>query len=454
MALILHSCLYASCPHSLPPAFELPMNRLIVSACFFLAVSTGSFAGDIDREPINYAASPDDNVVTQLMKKLDSGETTIPNEKGLGYLRGLLRELKIPESSQVLVFSKTSLQRHRISPTSPRALYFNDDVYVGFCQNGDVAEVSATDPKLGTVFYTLNQKDKARPRFTRQNETCMICHASSQNDGFPGHLVRSVFTDGDGLPLLASGTYRIDQNSPLNQRWGGWYVTGTSGKQTHLGNKIFEDRTSTENHESTDGVNVTDLKKYFDTKRYLTPHSDIVVLMVLEHQAQMHNLITRANFLARQALYEEVDLNKAFGRTEPGHTESTIHRIQNAGEPLVRYMLFSEEAQLTDKITGTSKFTEEFAKRGPFDKKGRSLRDFDLQTRLFKYPCSYLVYSPSFDQLPQEVKEYVYKRLWTVLTGTETSTAFIRLSLSDRQAIREILLDTKPGLPAYWRESK
>jgi len=176
--------------------------------------------------------------------------------------------------------------------------------------------------------------------------------------------------------------------------------------------------------------------------------------MVLEHQAQMHNLLTRANFLARQALYEEADLNKAFGRTEPGHTESTIRRIQYAAEPLLQYMLFSGEAELTDKVSGTSGFAEEFAKRGPFDKKGRSLRDFDLKSRLFKHPCSYLIYSASFDSLPNEVKDFIYKRLWAVLAGEESSKEFANLKTSDRVAIREILLDTKPGLPSYWHDAK
>src|SRR5262249_49693835 len=156
-------------------------------------------------------SSDDENAVSRLVKKLDSGEAKLTYEKDFGYLRELLRALQISESSQVLVFSKTSLQRHRISPSSPRALYFNDDVYIGFCQNGDVAEVSATDPKLGTVFYTLNQKDTKAPRFKRQGDTCQICHGSSQNQGLPGHLVRSVFADSEGMPLLASGTYRIDQ---------------------------------------------------------------------------------------------------------------------------------------------------------------------------------------------------------------------------------------------------
>jgi hypothetical protein len=325
-------------------------------------------------------------------------------------------------------------------------------VYVGFCQNGDVMELSAVDPNLGTVFYTLDQKNAARPRFTRQGDTCLICHGSSANQGLPGHLVRSVFSDPSGYPILASGTYRIDQTSPLKHRWGGWYVTGSSGTQQHLGNLTLEERVAPDEVDNKSGLNVTDLSPYFKTAAYLTPHSDIVALMVLEHQAQMHNLITRAGFLTRTALYEQAELDKALGRDSKGLTDSTMSRINNAGEPLVKYMLFSEEATLTDRLQGDTAFAAEFAKRGPFDAKGRSLREFDLRTRMFKYPCSYLIYSAAFEALPTEVKDYVYRRLWDILSGKETGKEFAHLSATDRVAIREILIATKPNLPKYWRE--
>lgn len=429
------------------------MSRLI-AAFLLVFVAAPAWAGNIDGPPINYSAAQPKNLVEQLIARIDSGKTTLPHEKNFGYLRALLKELNVPESSQTLVFSKTSLQRHRIGPGTPRAIYFNDDVYIGFCQNGDVGEISAADPQLGTVFYTIDQKSIEKPRLRRQGETCLICHASSQNEGLPGHLVRSVRADSEGMPILASGTYRIDHTSPLSQRWGGWYVSGSSGKQKHLGNMICEDRRGADSEENKDGLNVTDLSRFFKTASYLTPHSDIVALMVLEHQAQMHNLLTRANYLTRFALYEEADLNKALGRTEPGHTESTLSRIRNAGDPLVKYLLFNEEARLTEPLNGATTFATEFSNRGPRDRKGRSLRDFDLKTRMFKYPCSYLIYSPAFDQLPAEVKEYVYRRLWRVLTGRDGSSDFDHLSETDCQAIREILLDTKEDLPAYWKAKK
>jgi hypothetical protein len=406
---------------------------------------------DLEQDPIRYSQTPTDNPVTRLEQRLDRGQAHLTYEEGFGYLRSLLRELKVPVSSQTLVFSKTSLQRQRINPRKPRALYFSDGVYVGFCQQGDLVEVTAMDPKLGAVFYSLEQRPAARPRFVRQNDTCLICHGSSQNHGLPGHLVRSVFADADGYPILSAGSYRIDQSSPLEQRWGGWYVTGTSGQQAHLGNRIIRDKRRHEAADNDAGRNVTDLSPLIPTTPYLTPHSDIVALMVLEHQTEAQNLLTRANLLTRIALHEEAELNKALGRPVDERSASTTSRIKNAGEPLVKYLLFSGEARLTDKIRGTSGFAEEFAQRGPRDAQERSLRDLDLEHRLFKYPCSYLIYSPAFDGLPQPVKDYVLRRLWEVLSGQDRSADFAHLTAADRQAIREILLAAKPQLPDYWK---
>jgi hypothetical protein len=408
-------------------------------------------AVDLDREPINYSTADAHNAVERLQERLEQGQARLTYEEGTGYLRSLLRELKVPLSSQMLVFSKTSLQRQRINPRTPRALYFCDDAYVGFCQKGDLIEVTAVDPQLGSVFYSLSQKKTEKPRFRRQTDNCLICHASSFNQGYPGHLVRSVFADGLGLPILASGTYRIDHSSPLRQRWGGWYVTGTSGKQTHLGNMIARGNPRLEEIDNSANVNVTNLVRYFKTSPYLTPHSDIVALMVLEHQTEMHNRLARANFLTRLALRDEAEFNKALGRPADYRSDSTLSRIKNAGEPVVQYMLFREETQLTDPIKGTSGFAEEFARRGPRDPRGRSLRQFDLKRRLFTYPCSYVIYTEAFDALPPPVKDYVLRRLWEVFSGKDTSKEFAPLSAEDRRAIVDILRETKPNLPDYWK---
>jgi hypothetical protein len=420
-------------------------------ALFVVWSTTALRAGDIDQAPIRYSEAPGENAVTRLQRRIDAGELQLPYEEKGGYLRAVLGALNVPVSSQMLVFSKTSLQRDRIGPRTPRAIYFSDDTYVGFCQHGKVMEVTAVDPKLGAVFYSLDQKPSGKPRFVRQNDACLTCHGSSQNQGFPGHLVRSVYPDAGGYPILLMGTHRIDQSSPLRERWGGWYVTGTSGQQTHLGNLIAEEGQQPEQIVNRAGRNITDLSGRFATAAYPSPHSDVVALLVLEHQTEMHNRLTRANFLTQMALYEWAELSKAMGEPPTTPSESTLSRIRSAGEPVVEYMLFSGETRLTDPIRGTSPFAQEFAQRGPREGKGRSLRDLDLQHRLFVYPCSYLIYSAAFDGLPRAVKEYVLQRLWEVLTEKDTNKKFANLSAADRKAILEILLATKPDLPAYWR---
>lgn len=407
---------------------------------------------DIEREPIRYSEATPRNVVAELQGALSDGTSRLEYRSGEGYLRSVLKALEIPESSQVLVFSKTSLQRERISPKTPRAIYFNDDVMVGYCLRGYVMELSASDDALGTAFYTLDQKREEPPVIQRQTDSCLLCHSSSANQGIPGHLVRSLFTNRQGIPILSSGTYRTDHTSPFEERWGGWYVTGTSGKQNHLGNRIGPGPNRRGPVPNPDGVNVTDLKDRFTTGLYLTPHSDIVALMVLEHQVGMHNRLARANLETRMALHYQREMNRALERPETEKLESAWRRISNAGDDVVRYMLFEDEARLTDRVEGTSTFASDFSARGPRDSQGRSLRDFDLRTRLFRFRCSYQIYSRAFEALPAEVKEYIYRRLWEILNGRGAEDD-PKLEPEEAGAIIEILRDTKSGLPDYWKST-
>ncbi|MDB5335687.1 MAG: hypothetical protein JWN70_1306 [Planctomycetaceae bacterium] len=410
-----------------------------------------SVGDDFDREPINYGTTQPRDCISRLQKRLDQAETTLKYTDSSGYLQSVLSELQVSPTTQMLVFSKTSLQRQCITPETPRAVYFNDEVYVGFCREGEVLEISAVDPQLGMVFYTLEQRPDAQPKFVRQTDSCLLCHGSSQSHGVPGNLVRSVYPDAGGFPILSSGSFRIDQTSPIEKRWGGWYVSGEHGTHKHLGNLIIHGKKEPEEIDNSQGLNVTDLTPRLNLKPYLTPHSDIVALMVLEHQAMAHNLIIQANFSTRQALHYQAQLNLEL-KEPPGHRwASTLSRIRSVGDPLVKYLLFSGEARLQSPIKGTAGFTDQFAKQGPRDTQGRSLRDFDLQTRLFKYPCSYLVYSPVFDALPADVRDYVLQRMWDVLNGKDSTPEFAHLSTADRTAIREILIATKPSLPAYWK---
>ncbi len=403
-----------------------------------------------DHEAINYLSAPLHDPIARLQQRLESGEARLEYDPARGYLPSLLAALRVPVSSQMLVFSKTSFQARRISPETPRALYFNDNVYIGTVQRGYVLEISSVDPEQGAIFYTLSQQKSENPRFER-NEECLQCHYSPRTLGVPGHVVRSVYTASDGFPIFRAGTFDTDHRSPLSERWGGWYVTGSHQPHIHMGNVVLEDEDHPEELDTAAGANLTDLTERLDTSAYLSPHSDIVALMTLEHQTGMHNLITRTNYETRMALHYQKLMSGLLGSPSKELTASTLRRIRGPSDELVQYMLFAEEAPLEGQIEGTSGFAAEFAARGPRDRQGRSLRDFDLTRRMFKYPCSYLIYSEAFEALPSEAKNYIYERLWAVLSGQDKSETFARLSGPDRQAIREILLETKAGLPDYWR---
>ena len=429
------------------------LSLAIIAVCIALQLfPSRSIAETISSQsPIRYDTAKPEDPIAQLQKQIDAGQTKLSGDDRHGYLESVLKLLKIPASSQTLVFSKTSFQRDLISPWKPRALYFNSDVYIGWVQGGEVLEVAAIDKQLGPVFYTLSQEPTAKPRFLRQTDNCLQCHEGSMTQNVPGLMVRSVFPDASGMPLFSAGTFRTTDSSPLSERYGGWYVTGTHGSQRHLGNLVVRKKDDPENLNLESGANITNLNSKLEVAPYLAPGSDIVALMVLTHQAQIHNLITKANYETRIALRDQCAMNEAL-HEKPDHTfESTPRRIKGACEPLVRAMLFCEETRLTDRIIGSSTFSHDFASGGPRDSAGRSLRDFDLEKRLFKYPCSFLIYSESFDALPSPAKSYLYQRLWNILTGRETDRDFAHLSTSDRKAIREILRATVKGLPEYWK---
>ena len=424
-----------------------------VIAAYAFADLDGSYVLPQDHTAIRYNTAAVTDRVAGLQQQLRDGKARLGFDDRHGYLEAVLKALNVPVSSQVLVYSKTSFQAPRISPRMARALYFTDDVYVGWVPGGDVVEIASLDPRQGVVFYTMDQEAAARPRIDRRDE-CLQCHASGGTLGVPGLVVRSVFVEPSGMPLFHAGGFVTDHRSPLAQRWGGWYVTGTHGSQRHMGNIVVEDRDHPDQLDREKGANVTDLKGRIDTGNYLAPSSDIVALMVLEHQTRMTNLITRVGWETRMALSDQKVLNQVLKDPDDRMSDSTRGRIDNAAEALLKYMLFSDEALLDAPVKGSSPFATEFVGRGPRDRLKRSLRELDLTKRMFRYPCSFLIYSEAFDALPPVVRDRIYRRLWEVLTGADQTPLSARLTMADRKAIYEILLDTKPGLPEYWRTSQ
>ena len=418
---------------------------LLVTLCDSLPAQTTK---DFELTPIDYHNRSAANRISKLQQQIDLGKRKLAWTNRHGFLPAVLTALDIPVSSQVLVYSKTSVQVRHISPRRPRAIYFNDDTYVAWVRFGDMLEIISMDPQLGGIFYTLPQSPSKRPQFRRDRGQCLICHANRRTKDVPGPVVRSLYTAPSGQPHFGARTFVTDHTSPFSQRWGGYYVTGTHGSMRHMGNTVIPLDESTEDFDYDTGANLKRLDGLIHTDDYLSPHSDLVALMVLEHQSRMHNLITRAHFETETVNHYDRLFNKALDRPRGYRSDISRRRIARVAEDLLRYMLFIDEFALKAPVQGTSQFAREFSKAGLKGRPGRSLRQFDLRRRLFKHPCSYLVESPAFAQLPVAVHSLVASRLNSILRATKPEENYARLGEADRKAIREILDATGP---TWWK---
>ena len=395
----------------------------------------GMFLGSVDDPAIAYSTARVNNVVNDLNRRLQDGSAELTFEGRSGYLQSVIDALKLPIDSQLLVFSKTSLQARLVSASSPRSLFFNDRVALAWVRDGDVLEAAAHDENAGVVFYSLEQRPAERPMFKREFR-CLGCHLSGDTLGVPGMLMFSTATDIGGRSLKTVST---DQRSPIAERWGGWFVTGSSGAVPHRGNQVA----ALEGHP---GGGLTSVAGLFDPDGFRATSSDIAALLTFSHQTHMVNLLTRASWEARAAdpaLHPGVP-------AAPGQMQMVEALMSGVADEVVDYMLFVDEAPLPNPLTGRSEFAGRMSASGPRDRRGRSLYELDLTRRLMKYPCSYLIYSPAFDALPPLAKTAMYRRMWHVLSGEAREPRYRSLSLPDRRAVVEILKDTVPDLPAYF----
>ena len=407
----------------------------------------GAFRASRDHPAIRYSDGPVSNAIDSLNKQLDAGALALTFNGPSGYLPSVLDALNVPVESQVLVFSPTSFQAEYIRFNNPRAVYFTDDVAVGWVRGADVLELAAQDEQQGTIFYSLPQNQSTTPRFERR-ENCLACHLSWDTLGVPGLQVLSMFPMPKDRNAYASG-HVTDHRTRLQDRWGGWYVTGDHGGVAHMGNVEVVD---VEDPQATFGVVppvIDSVGGRFDLEGFPTNHSDVAALMVLEHQAHMTNLITRIGWETRRVLHR-ANMTTPADRGQGTDDGRFLETIREAAVELVDYMLFVDEVPLSTGVTPSSSFTEVFEARGPSDRHGRSLREFDLANRLFRYPCSYMIYTDAFDALPPLALDAIYARMWAVLNGEVTESPYDRLSVDDRRAIVQILLDTKPDLPDYF----
>jgi hypothetical protein len=404
------------------------------------AQRAGAFRGSTDDPAIRYSSTPLNNPVVEVNRKLQDGAVNLAFEGRSGFLRSALDALQIPVDSQLLVFSRASLQGKLINERNPRALFFNDRVALGWVRDGEIIEVATHDATAGIVFYTLDQRaDAARPLQFKRAFECLGCHMAGDTLGVPGLLMFST-----GRPDTSQGfslPRAVDHSDALSRRFGGWFVTGSTGSTPHLGNDVA----------ALAGPARRDLRSVeglFDADGYRAASSDIVAHLVFTHQVGVTNLLTRAGWQARAA---DPLLHPPF-TSSPEEEARIAAMMRGVASEVVDYLLFIDETRLTEPVRGESGFAQRFSTGGPRDRRGRSLRELDLNRRLMKYPCSYLIDSPAFDALPSRAKDPIYQRLWEVLSGQEQGDRYrSALSRADRQAIVEILRETKPDLPLYFQ---
>ena len=410
---------------------------LLVAAAIGLAIAAGASTSGraqesgkalSDNPAIQYAVRPTTDRVGRLSQALARGEQSLQRDSRTGYLLPVLKSLGVPVESQLLVFSKTGVQRAYTSPRTPRALYFDQSVVVGYVPGAPEIELAAHDPQQGVVFYAIDQT-AAVPVITRQT-TCLVCHVSESTLDVPGLLARSHIVAADGSVLL--GAHDVDHRTPHPDRWGGWYVTSEGAAppyatRAHAGNMTFAGREITSNE-----VFVNWLDSSPETRGYLASSSDVGALLTFDHQMHAINLLTRLNWGSRIA------------SSKGGASDGAVPRLVNE---VADYLLFLGEARLSAPLVPSAGFAKYLESKTPKDRRGRSFGQLELVNRLLRYPCSYMVYSEAFDALPGDVKRAVYRRMIDILSSEAAYGEFSRVTEDDRRAVLEILSDTKPDFP-------
>lgn len=404
-----------------------------------------------ERAPISYSSATPQDAVTALRARLASGEVHLTGDEKQ-VVRSLLAALGIPEASQLLVFSKTSFQKDRIDPAHPRAIYFSDEVYVGWCPGG-LVELAAIDPVLGPVFYSFDPHAVGDARRFIREPDCLRCHGGTFVRDIPGLLARSVFTDPGGQPLLALGSELVDASTPIEQRWGGWYVTALHAGPRHRGNLILTTEHEPSPAELATGANRPSLEKLVDTRPYLAASSDVTALLVFEHQVSVQNALTKANQACLHMMAYQKELQTGLNEpvTEEPAYDSVRHVFVDSSQQVLDALLCKDEAALpAGGIQGAGGFAQSFTTNSG----AHSLKQLDLQHHLLKYRCSYLIQSSAFDRLQPALRRDVLQRLWRVLTNPASEPRYDYLETAERETIREIVAASVPHLPIGWRAGK
>jgi len=420
------------------PTPRVSLAILFISAtCLHAAPEVKETVIEFRKPPHNYLTHEAKDRFAGLLKQIQSGEVKLDTSNDKTFLTSILAALDIPVSSQIMVFSASSLQSEIINPRNPRALYFNEDTYVGFVPNGKV-EVISMDPTHAAIFYIFDglRPGGALPNIAR-SEKCFNCHAGNATRRVPGLIAESLLPMASGASLE---TYRRDEQGhqiPLEQRFGGWHLTGGHHIPTTHANLM--------------GV-ATEAGKFdkvsakpgemWDIDRHLLPTSDILPNLLHEHQLGFENRVFHAAYVMRQLL--------ADGRGSlPFSAKAEVEKL---AEELARYVLFSDEAKLPrEGIEGDTNFMRDFARNRKPAKSGLALKDFDLKSRIFKHRASYMLYTESWEKLPTVLKDRVYYKMAEGLREQNPGPIGAHIPVEEKRAIRSILKETLPGLPNWWR---
>jgi hypothetical protein len=396
--------------------------------------------------PHDYSSIRGRDAMSRLIERAAAGDYEFGEETGLPLLRRLLAELEVPESSQVLLFSKTSLQREYIDPANPRAIFFNENGYVSWMPDG-VIEVLMFEPDAGGLFFIEElpeERTDPRAAFVK-GRGCTGCHSGSATNFLPGPMARSGYVDAEGKRIGSiSGHIRMHHGVPMGDRWGGFYVTGAHASLGHLGNALARKEGGKTVLDRPEAPVLSELSELFDVSRYPRPNADALALLLFDHQIEAHNLLMELRYRWRLVEYE---------RGKSGGEASTIatEGLERSLRRLVRYLLFTDEAPLDGAALAlSSDFQRDFLGRRRTDREGRSLRDLDLGNRLFAHRLSYMIDSQAFEEAPREMRELVYARLGEVLLPDEAPEGFGHFDEGERKAIVSILRATKADLPPGW----
>lgn len=410
-----------------------PLLSLLAGSLLLAPAAQAQLRYDSEYPVIGYGKTAPQDAFSKAMQELTASGATLRHDAGgRGYLDALLQLLNIDPSSQVLVWSKTSLKQRFIQPSNPRSLFFNDEVYVGFVPGSSTLEIGAMDPKLGPVFFDLAQNPEAPQPFKQETSRCLRCHDtySMTGGGVPRFMLQSVLAGSDGSIVSHEISEITDTSTPFARRFGGWYVTGTHGTMQTMANYIISSADLIRQPDFASTGNKTSLDEYVNLDGYLRPTSDIVALLVLEHQVEVQNAITRLNYDSRMLL-------EANPQAGPAELDPLIR-------PLLDSLFMAHEAPLTDKVAGTSGFREYFEQQGPRDTAGRSLRELDLESRIFRFPLSYLIYSAAIEALPDPVRMRLFAHIRAVLLQENGAVDYPHLNADACAVIAAILQDTYP----------